>query len=137
MQNRLKNRFFTRLPIPVVAGVSAGQLAAAAGCQLVAACDIVVAAKGSRFSTPGSNFGLYCSTPGVPLARWAYCASALALDLCERNYVKDISLPSEPDSAVIGMKGSRWTTLTMGTLVRMTAIRRGRGDVNNSDIFIE
>ena len=82
MQNRLIDRLFTRLPIPVVAGVCAGQLAAAAGCQLVAACDIVVAAKGSRFSTPGSNFGLYCSTPGVPLARWAYCASALALDLC-------------------------------------------------------
>ena len=62
-------QFFKRLPIPVIAGVSACQLAAAAGCQLVAACDIVVAAKGSRFSTPGSNFGLYCSTPGVPLAR--------------------------------------------------------------------
>ena len=136
MRNRLIDRFFTRLPIPVVAGVSAGQLAAAAGCQLVAACDIVVAAKGSKFSTPGSNFGLYCSTPGVPLARWAYCALALALDLV-RNYVKDISLPSEPDSGVIGMKGSRWMNMTMGTLVRMTARRKGPRDVNNSDIFIE
>ena len=62
-------RRILRLPIPVIAGVSAGQLAAAAGCQLVAACDIVLAARGSKFSTPGSNFGLYCSTPGVPLAR--------------------------------------------------------------------
>ena len=102
----------------------------------MAACDIVVAAKGSKFSTPGSNFGLYCSTPGVPLARWAYCALALALDLV-RNYVKDISLPSEPDSGVIGMKGSRWMNMTMGTLVRMTARRKGPRDVNNSDIFIE
>ncbi len=56
-------------PVPVVALVSSGQLAAAAGCQLAAACDVVVAARGAKFSTPGSNFGLYCSTPGVPLAR--------------------------------------------------------------------
>jgi enoyl-CoA hydratase/carnithine racemase len=57
-------------PVPVIACVSSGQLAAAAGCQLVSACDIVLAAKGAKFSTPGGNFGLYCSTPGVPLARY-------------------------------------------------------------------
>ncbi len=53
--------------VPVIAAVDG--LAAAAGCQLVAACDIVVATKTSTFSTPGANFGLFCSTPGIPLAR--------------------------------------------------------------------
>ncbi len=45
------------------------QIAAAAGCQLVAVCDMAVATQRSSFSTPGSNFGIFCSTPGVPLAR--------------------------------------------------------------------
>ncbi|XP_014210633.1 enoyl-CoA hydratase domain-containing protein 3, mitochondrial [Copidosoma floridanum] len=54
-------------PVPVIAAVDG--LAAAAGCQLVAACDIVVATERSSFSTPGANFGIFCSTPGIPLVR--------------------------------------------------------------------
>ena len=54
--------------VPVV-GVVAGQLAAAAGCQLIASCDLVLATPSSQFSTPGAGVGLFCHTPGVPLAR--------------------------------------------------------------------
>ncbi|XP_071451703.1 enoyl-CoA hydratase domain-containing protein 3, mitochondrial [Hetaerina americana] len=54
-------------PVPVMAAVDG--VAAAAGCQLVAACDLAVCTKGSTFSTPGVSWGLFCSTPGVPLAR--------------------------------------------------------------------
>lgn len=44
-------------------------LAAAAGCQLVAGCDIAVASDESSFAMPGVNIGLFCSTPGVALGR--------------------------------------------------------------------
>lgn len=56
-----------RLPQPVIAKVEG--LATAAGCQLVAACDLVVAAHEARFATPGVKIGLFCSTPMVPLSR--------------------------------------------------------------------
>ena len=57
----------TRLPKPVIAEVHA--MATAAGCQLVATCDLAVAAEGARFATPGVNIGLFCSTPMVALTR--------------------------------------------------------------------
>jgi len=44
-------------------------MATAAGCQLVASCDLAIAAEGSRFATPGVNIGLFCSTPMVALSR--------------------------------------------------------------------
>jgi len=56
-----------QVPIPVV-GVVTG-LAAAAGCQLISSCDLVVAGPAARFSTPGASVGLFCHTPGIPLAR--------------------------------------------------------------------
>lgn len=56
-----------RLPQPVIARVDG--MATAAGCQLVAACDLAVAADGARFATPGVKIGLFCSTPMVPLSR--------------------------------------------------------------------
>jgi enoyl-CoA hydratase/carnithine racemase len=57
----------TRLPQPVIARVHG--IATAAGCQLVAACDLAVATSDSRFAASGINFGLFCATPLVPLAR--------------------------------------------------------------------
>jgi enoyl-CoA hydratase/carnithine racemase len=57
----------TRLKQPVIARVHA--LATAAGCQLVATCDLAVAARSSWFATPGVNIGLFCSTPMVALSR--------------------------------------------------------------------
>jgi len=56
-----------RLPQPVIARVQG--LATAAGCQLVAACDLAVAAEGAAFATPGVKIGLFCTTPMVPLVR--------------------------------------------------------------------
>ena len=55
------------LPVPVIARVHA--MATAAGCQLVASCDLAVAAASARFATPGVNIGLFCSTPMVALSR--------------------------------------------------------------------
>ncbi|MEW5709073.1 MAG: enoyl-CoA hydratase [Pseudomonadota bacterium] len=57
----------TRIPQPVIARVHG--LATAAGCQLVAQCDLAVASEEARFATSGINFGLFCSTPGVALSR--------------------------------------------------------------------
>jgi enoyl-CoA hydratase/carnithine racemase len=56
-----------RVPQPVIAKVHG--IATAAGCQLVAACDLAVAADDARFATPGVKIGLFCSTPMVPLSR--------------------------------------------------------------------
>ena len=55
------------LPQPVIARVQG--LATAAGCQLVAACDLAVAVTEAKFATPGVRIGLFCSTPMVPLVR--------------------------------------------------------------------
>ena len=55
------------LPQPVIAKVHG--IATAAGCQLVAACDLAIAAEGTRFATPGVKIGLFCSTPMVPVSR--------------------------------------------------------------------
>jgi enoyl-CoA hydratase/carnithine racemase len=55
------------LSIPVIARVHG--MATAAGCQLVASCDLAIAAESARFATPGVNIGLFCSTPAVPLVR--------------------------------------------------------------------
>lgn len=54
-------------PKPIIAEVSG--VAAAAGCQLVACCDLAVAGKSARFITPGVNIGLFCSTPMIALSR--------------------------------------------------------------------
>ena len=55
------------VPQPVIAKVHG--IATAAGCQLVAACDLAIAAAGTRFATPGVKIGLFCSTPMVPVSR--------------------------------------------------------------------
>lgn len=56
-----------RLPQPVIAAVEG--VATAAGCQLVASCDLAVAGEAARFATPGVDIGLFCSTPMVALSR--------------------------------------------------------------------
>ena len=56
-----------RHPLPVIAQVQGA--ATAAGCQLVASCDLAVASDAARFATPGVNIGLFCSTPMVALSR--------------------------------------------------------------------
>ena len=64
--NRMMLRLHT-LPQPVIAQVHG--VATAAGCQLVAACDLAIAEEGARFATPGVKIGLFCTTPMVPLVR--------------------------------------------------------------------
>jgi len=56
-----------RLPVPVIARVHG--IATAAGCQLVAMCDLAVASRDARFAVSGVNLGLFCSTPSVALSR--------------------------------------------------------------------
>lgn len=56
-----------KLPVPVIARVHG--MATAAGCQLVAQCDLAVAADCARFATSGIHYGLFCATPSVPLVR--------------------------------------------------------------------
>lgn len=56
-----------KLPVPVIARVQG--LATAAGCQLVAQCDLAVASPLAQFATSGINYGLFCATPSVPLLR--------------------------------------------------------------------
>jgi enoyl-CoA hydratase/carnithine racemase len=67
----------TSLRCPVIAQVHG--IATAAGCQLVATCDLAVAADTARFATPGVNIGLFCSTPMVALTRAVGRKAAMAM----------------------------------------------------------
>ena len=102
-----------RMPKPVIARVHG--VATAAGCQLVASCDLAVAAETARFATPGVNIGLFCSTPMVALSRavgrkaamemlltgdMVDAARALALGLVNR-VVPEVAL----DAAVLALAG--------------------------------
>lgn len=97
-----------RLPQPVLARVHG--LATAAGCQLVAACDLAVAAEGALFATPGVKIGLFCTTPMVPLVRAIPPKAALEMLLTgkpiaaqralELGLVNRVVPPAELDQAV-------------------------------------
>ena len=102
-----------RMPKPVIARVHG--VATAAGSQLVASCDLAVAAETARFATPGVNIGLFCSTPMVALSRavgrkaamemlltgdMVDAARALALGLVNR-VVPEVAL----DAAVLALAG--------------------------------
>jgi enoyl-CoA hydratase/carnithine racemase len=64
-------------PKPVIAEVTG--VATAAGCQLVASCDLAIAAETAKFSTPGVHIGLFCSTPMVALSRNVACKHAMEM----------------------------------------------------------
>ena len=66
-QSNAAMRMIMLLPQPVIACVQGA--ASAAGCQLVASCDLAVASETASFRTPGVNIGLFCATPMVPLSR--------------------------------------------------------------------
>jgi enoyl-CoA hydratase/carnithine racemase len=68
---------FRHLPQPVIAQVQG--VATAAGCQLVASCDLVVASEAASFATPGVKIGLFCSTPAVALCRAVPAKKALEM----------------------------------------------------------
>jgi len=97
-----------RLPVPVIACVQG--IATAAGCQLVAMCDLAIAAGGARFAVSGVNFGLFCSTPSVALARNVPRKQAMEMLLtgdfidaqqaCARGLVNRVVEPEHLDAAV-------------------------------------
>ncbi len=72
------------LPQPVIAAVEG--VATAAGCQLVAACDLAIAGANARFATPGVNIGLFCSTPLVAVARAISVKHAMEMALTGALY---------------------------------------------------
>jgi enoyl-CoA hydratase/carnithine racemase len=78
------------LPQPVIAQVHG--VATAAGCQLVAACDLAIAEEGARFATPGVKIGLFCTTPMVPLVRLIGRRRALDMLLSGRFISSDEAL---------------------------------------------
>ncbi len=102
-----------RLPKPVIARVHG--IATAAGCQLVASCDLAIAAADARFATPGVNIGLFCSTPMVALSRNVGRKQAMEMlltgDLIDAARAREIGLvnrvapPDELDAAVAALAG--------------------------------
>ena len=82
------------MPQPIIAKVHG--IATAAGCQLVAACDLAVAAEGTRFATSGINVGLFCSTPMVALSRNVQKKNAMEMlltgDFINAEKAKEIGL---------------------------------------------
>jgi len=96
------------LPVPVIARVQG--LATAAGCQLVAQCDLAVAAEGCKFGVNGIDVGLFCSTPSVPLVRNVPAKTALemlltgqfisAQEALARGLVNRVTAPEALDECV-------------------------------------
>jgi enoyl-CoA hydratase/carnithine racemase len=96
------------LPVPVIAKVQG--IATAAGCQLVAQCDLAVASATASFAVSGVNYGLFCSTPSVPLLRNIAPKQAMemlvtgdfitAQQALERGLVNRVCAPGELDAEV-------------------------------------
>ena len=115
-----------RLPKPVIARVHG--IATAAGCQLVASCDLAVAASDARFATPGVNIGLFCSTPMVALSRNVGRKAAMEMlltgDMIDAQRAREIGLvnrvvpPDDLDGAVAALAaqiaGKSALTLAIG-----------------------
>lgn len=103
-----------RMPQPVIARVHG--VATAAGCQLVAACDLAVAADVARFGTSGINVGLFCTSPGVALARNVGRKAAMEMLLTgqlidapaalQRGLVNRVVAPESLDAEVAALVGS-------------------------------
>ncbi len=97
-----------RLSPPVIARVQG--IATAAGCQLVASCDLAVAAEKATFATPGVNIGLFCTTPMVPLvqaipakAAWKCCLTGAPISAeraAELGLINRVVATDELDAAV-------------------------------------
>jgi enoyl-CoA hydratase/carnithine racemase len=112
LSSRLMLRL-VRLPKPVIARVHG--VATAAGCQLVASCDLAVAADTARFATPGVNIGLFCSTPMVALSRAVGRKAAMEMlltgDLVDAARARELGLvnrvvaEAELDAAVGALAG--------------------------------
>ena len=126
-----------RLPVPVIARVQG--IATAAGCQLVAMCDLAVAADSARFAVSGVNLGLFCSTPAVPLSRnvsrkdafemlvtgaFVSAADAKAKGLVNRVATME-GLDAEVESLVASIVAKPRVTVAMGKQLFYRQIERG------------
>ncbi|MCJ0762709.1 enoyl-CoA hydratase [Variovorax terrae] len=97
-----------KLPVPVIARVQG--MATAAGCQLVAQCDLAVASSEASFAVSGVNFGLFCATPSVPLLRNIGSKQAMEMLLTgdfinaeqalQRGLVNQVTAPDQLDAEV-------------------------------------
>jgi enoyl-CoA hydratase/carnithine racemase len=97
-----------RLPVPVIARVQG--LATAAGCQLVAMCDLAIASRDARFAVNGVSVGLFCSTPGVALSRNVPRKTAFELlvtgdfisaeEACAKGLINRVAAPEALDEEV-------------------------------------
>lgn len=97
-----------KLPVPVIARVQG--IATAAGCQLVAQCDLAVASTAAKFAVSGINVGLFCATPSVPLLRNVPAKQAMemlvtgdfidAQQARERGLVNRVVAPAQLDAEV-------------------------------------
>jgi enoyl-CoA hydratase/carnithine racemase len=102
------------LPVPVIARVHG--IATAAGCQLVAMCDLAVAASNARFAVSGVNLGLFCSTPSVALSRNLGRKAAFemlvtgdfisATQALEKGLVNRVTAPEQLDAEVEALVAS-------------------------------
>jgi enoyl-CoA hydratase/carnithine racemase len=107
-------RTIQRLPQPVIACVHG--IATAAGCQLVAMCDLAVAADSARFAVSGVNLGLFCSTPAVPLSRNLSRKAALEMLLTgefinareaqQQGLINRVAPPGDLDATVASLAAS-------------------------------
>lgn len=103
-----------RLPVPVIARVHG--IATAAGCQLVAMCDLAVASSAARFAVSGVNYGLFCATPSVALARNLNRKQAMEMLLTgefidaqtarERGLVNRVVAPEQLDAEIDALASS-------------------------------
>ena len=110
-------------PQPVIAKVDG--VATAAGCQLVAACDLAVASERSSFATPGVRIGLFCSTPMVPLTRAIGRKRSMEMLLMAEPITAEVALewglvnrvvpPEELDGEVMGL-ASRISQFSRATI---------------------
>jgi enoyl-CoA hydratase/carnithine racemase len=126
-----------KLPVPVIARVQG--MATAAGCQLVAMCDLAVAARDARFAVSGVNLGLFCSTPSVALSRnlsrkaafemlatGDFISAEEALDKGLINRVADTSaLDAEVEQLVARILGKPRTALAMGKALFYRQLDKG------------
>ncbi len=103
-----------RLPVPVIARVQG--IATAAGCQLVAMCDLAVASSDARFAVSGVNLGLFCSTPSVALSRNVSRKAAFemlvtgdfisATQALEKGLVNRVAAPERLDAEIDSLVSS-------------------------------
>jgi enoyl-CoA hydratase/carnithine racemase len=108
-------RLIHDLPQPVIAQVQG--IATAAGCQLVAWCDLAVAEEGAKFSTPGVKIGLFCTTPGTAVVRAIGRKAAMEMLLTGRHYSAQEAKSLGLINKVVALDALEQTTLELASQI--------------------